>query len=119
MMGLLKKSMLMLLANGVGLFVTANFVTGVTIPLDFKGFALVIVSLTAINLLLKPVVKLLFMPVLILTLGLGSIIVNALMLYILDFLLTTVTIEGLVALVVATLILSISNLVIHILGKTL
>lgn len=118
-MGILKKPILMLLANGIGLFVTAKFVTGVNIPLDFKNFALAVVALTAINLLVKPIVKLLFLPVLILTLGLGSIIINALMLYILDFLLTTVTIEGLVALAIATLILSISNLVIHILGKTL
>ena len=118
-MGFLKKPVLMLIANGVGLFVTASFVPGITIPLDFKGFVLVVAALTAINLLLKPIVKLLFMPVLILTLGLGSIIVNALMLYILDFLLTAVTIEGLVALTIATLILSISNFVIHIFGKTL
>ena len=113
-MGILKKPILIFIANGVGLFVTASFVSGVTIPLDFKNFAVVVAALTAINLLLKPIVKLLFMPVLILTLGLGSIIINALMLYILDFLLTTVTIEGLFALTVATLILSVSNLVIHI-----
>ena len=118
-MGILKKPILMLIANGVGLFVAATFVTGVIIPLEFKGLAIAVVALTAINLLLKPIVKLLFMPVLILTLGLGSIIVNALMLYILDFLLATVTIEGLLALTIATLILSVSNLVIHIVGKTL
>jgi len=118
-MGIIKKPVLMLLANGVGLYLATTFVPGITIPLDLKNFALVVVALTLINLLLRPIVKLLLMPVIILTLGLGSFIVNALMLYILDFLLPAVTIEGLVTLLIATLILSISNLVIRILGKIL
>jgi len=114
-----KKLILTLVANGVGLYLAATFVPGVTIPLDFKNLAIVVGALTLINLLLRPLIKLLFMPILILTLGLGGIIVNAFMLYILDFLIAAVTIEGLVALAIATLILSISNLTIHILGKAL
>ena len=118
-MGFIKKPLLMLLANGVGLYLATIFVPGINITLDLKNFALVVGALTLINLLLRPIVKLLFMPVIILTLGLGSFLVNAAMLYILDFLLPTVTIEGLVALFFATLILSISNLIVRILGKIL
>jgi len=115
----MKKLILTVIANALGLYLATAVVPGVSIPLDLKNFAVVVLVLTAINLMVKPIVKLLFMPILIITLGLGSLIVNALMLYILDFIMSAVTIEGLVALFVTTLILSATNLVIHIIGKTI
>jgi len=118
-MGIIKKPLLMALANGAGLYLATKFVPDVTVPLDLKNFALAVGALTLINLLLRPIVRLMFMPVIILTLGLGGLVVNALMLYFLDFLMPAVTIEGLVALAIATLILAVSNLAIRILGKIL
>jgi len=109
----------MLLASSIGLYIATIYVPGVDIPLNLRGFALVVIALTLINLLIRPIVRLAFTPIIILTLGFGSIIVNAIMLYLLDFLLATVTIEGLVALIVATLIISASSIVVHILGKVL
>lgn len=117
--GFIKKLILMLLANAAGLYLAARFLPEVNVSLDLKNFLIVAGSLTLINMLLRPIVKLLFMPVIILTLGMASFLVNALMLYFLDFLLPTVTIGGLVALLLATLILSISNIVVRILGKVL
>ena len=117
MMGILKKAALMFIANGVGLYLAARFITNVTIPFTLEGFVLVVFALTLINFFIRPFVRFVFTPIIILTLGLGSFIVNALMLYFLDFLLPTVTIEGLVALALATLIVSISSLVIHFSAK--
>ena len=118
-MSIITKPILMLLANAAGLYLATIFISGMTVPLDFKNFALVAGALTLINLFLRPIVKLMLIPVIILTLGLGSFIVNAFMLYFLDFLLPAVTIEGFVTLLYVTLILSISNLVIRIFGKIL
>ena len=117
MMGILKKAALMFIANGAGLYIAARFIPGVTIPLTLEGFVLVVFALTLINFFIRPFVKFVLTPIIILTLGLGSLIVNALMLYFLDFLLPTVTIEGLVALALVTLIVSISSLVIHFSAK--
>ena len=117
MMGILKKASLMFIANGVGLYLAARFIPNVTIPLTLEGFVLVAFVLTMINLFIRPFVKFVLTPIIVLTLGLGSLVVNALMLYFLDFLLPTVTIEGLVALALATLIVSISSLVIHFSAK--
>lgn len=107
----------MFIANGAGLYLAARFIANVTIPFTLEGFVLVVSLLTLINLFIRPFVKFVLTPVIILTLGLGSFIVNALMLYFLDFLLPTVTIEGLVALALATLVVSISSLVIHFSAK--
>lgn len=116
-MGILKKAALMFLANGVGLYVATRYVSGFTISLVLENFALVVLALTLINLFVRPLVKFVFTPIIILTLGLGSLIVNGLMLYFLDFLLPTVTIEGLLALTLATIIVSASNLIIHFSAK--
>jgi len=94
MMGILKKAALMFIANGVGLYVVARFVPNVTIPLVLEGFVLVVFSLTFINFVIRPFVKLVMSPIIILTLGAGSFLINALMLYFLDILLPAVTIEG-------------------------
>ena len=116
-MGILKKAALMFIANGVGLYLAARFITNVTIPLSLEGFVLVVSLLTLINLFIRPFIKFVMTPIIVLTLGLGSFIINALMLYFLDFLLPAVTIEGLVALALVTLIVSISSLVIHFSAK--
>lgn len=116
-MGILKKAALMFVANGIGLYIVARFINGVTIPLVLESFVVVALALTLINLLVRPVVKLVLTPILILTLGLGSLLVNALMLYFLDILMPAVTIEGLVALALATAVVSASNLVIHFWAK--
>ena len=107
----------MFLANGLGLYLAAQYVNGFTVSLTLESFVLVVAVLTLINLFIRPIIKLVLTPLLIITLGLGSLIVNGIMLYFLDFLLPAVTIEGLLALTLATLIVSVSNLVIHFSAK--
>lgn len=108
-----------LIANGLGLYIATLYVPGVDIPLTVSQFALVATTLTLINLFIRPFIKFVLTPIIILTLGLGSLIINALILYFLDFLLPTVTIEGLVALVLTTIIVSTANLVINFSSKKL
>jgi len=118
-MGALKKVALMLIANGLGLYIATQYVPGVTVPLNLGGFAVVVLVLTLINFFIRPFVKLVLTPLILLTLGIGSLIVNALMLYFLDFLLPAVTIEGFLALALTTVIVSASSLVIHLSAKIL
>ena len=67
----------------------------------------------ALNLILKPIVKLLLGPLIVITLGIGLVVVNALMLYILDILSKSLTIENIPALIYGTLIISVINYVAH------
>ena len=74
-----------LIATGVALWVTARFVSGITIPSsafhklpnDLFTFAIIALVFGIANGLVKPVVKMLSFPITLLTLGLAGIVINA------------------------------------------
>lgn len=73
-----------LVVNGIALWVATRIIDGVTISSDSSSdeiLTLLVVALIfgLVNALIKPVVQLLSLPLLILTLGLFTLIVNALM----------------------------------------
>ena len=70
--------------------------------------------LTALNLLVKPLLTLLFGPVILITLGFGLIVVNVIILAALDFLSADITIETITALVVASLVIGAVSMVFNI-----
>jgi putative membrane protein len=64
------------------------------------------------NLLVKPIVKLLSLPINILTLGLFNIIINAGMLWIVDLIIKGLEVEGFWAYVLSSLVISIISIVV-------
>ena len=105
--------------SAIALYVATMLIDGVQIELDPRQFAIAVGVLTVINLFIRPFIKLVLTPVIILTLGLGSLLVNAATLYILDFALPAVTIEGFVALALAALILGVVSMVVSLSAKIL
>lgn len=73
--------------------------------------------LALLNMILRPILKLISFPLIILSLGLFTLVINALMLWILDYFLTSITIADLTALVWATIVVSIVNLIVSIISK--
>src|SRR4051812_50188410 len=73
-------------ANAVALFVAATLVSGV--GYGEEGWTLVTAAavFTVVNMWLRPIVRLLSLPLIILTLGLFLFVVNVLMLYVTDWL---------------------------------
>ncbi|MDZ4231337.1 MAG: phage holin family protein [Patescibacteria group bacterium] len=116
-MGIIRNFSLMLLANGLALYLASFSIPGVAISQTIEGFAITAGALSLINMVLKPMVRLALGPILLLTLGLGSILVNAATIFVLDLLLPTITIEGLVGLLVTALIVSASNIVISLTAR--
>ena len=117
-MGLIGKLFTALIANAAGLLATAYFVPGFVIvggseSFNYRAFIVLALVLTALNFLVKPFLKLLLGPIIILTLGLGLIAVNAFLLYILDVFSKDLMIETIPALLLATLIIGFANLVFH------
>lgn len=106
-MGILKKFALLFITNTVALYLATLFIDGVSIPLQLGSFAVVVAALTLIHLFIRPLIKIVLAPVTLLTLGFGSILVNALTLYLLDLILPAVSIMGLLPLLFTTLIVSI------------
>ena len=106
-MKFIQKFALLFIANAIALYLATRFVDGVTIPLKLEGFVAVVAVLTLIYLFIRPLIKIVLTPVIILTLGLGIILVNALTLYLLDLILPSVVISGFLALILTTLIVSV------------
>lgn len=103
------KIIILFLINGICLFVAGRFVPGFSVPLAWGELAVVSLIFMGLNLILKPVLKLILTPVIWLSLGLANIALNALMLIILDKISEKVIISGVVPLLVGTLIITIIN----------
>lgn len=112
-MKLLAKIIVAIIANAVALYIAATYVPGFVLTGDLPTLAIVALVLTALNFFLKPILTLFFGPVIIITLGLGLIIVNAIILKILDILSQNLTIQTIPALVVATIIIGAVNFIFH------
>ncbi len=91
--------------------------SGFDIVFNLNGFIEVAAIFTVLNSLIKPIIKLILSPIIIITLGLGLILVNGAILYMLDFFSENITITGLTSLFYATLIISVVNFIIHLFIK--
>lgn len=69
-----------LFINAVALWGASEIVEGVTLTDDFTGVLLVAAIFGLVNALIKPIVSLLALPLVLLTLGLLTVVINALML---------------------------------------
>ena len=104
--------------NAAGLLVSAYLVQGFNIEVSAVSLATLSAILTVLNFFLKPLLKLIFGPIIILTLGLGLILVNMAILYILDMLSQNLTIENVAALVYSSIIIGLVNFVFHLATKS-
>lgn len=105
-------------SNILALAAAMYFVAGFSVPSTLYGFLLVAAVFTLINAFIRPFLKLLLTPIIVLTFGLGIILVNALTLYMLDMFFADVTIAGLLPLLYATLIIGAVNTVVGISART-
>ena len=69
--------LLKLLINAVALWLAAQYVDGIRYTGTLPGLLVVALVFGAVNVLIKPVLKLLSLPVRILTLGLFTLVINA------------------------------------------
>jgi putative membrane protein len=102
-------------ANAVALFVAAALVSGVSY--GDEGWTLVVAAavFTLVNMWLRPVVRLLSLPLIILTLGLFLFVVNVLMLYVTDWLVADFEIASFGAGLLAAIVVSVVNWVLQVL----
>lgn len=107
------------IANGIGLYAAGTYISGFSITPDIKDIAIAAGILTGINLVIKPILKHLLWPLMFLTLGLFSIVINAVTLYALDYLLPYITISGLIPLLYATLVITGVNIAVGVVAKIL
>ena len=106
-----------ILANGLGIFVASRWVAGFGFTGGFGELLLTGAVLGVFFMILKPVLKVLSFPVILLTLGLFSLVINAFLLWLLTLVVPVLTIQGLGAYVWGTILITIINLVAHRMAK--
>ena len=77
---MMNRLIIRLVINAAALWVAANYIEGITLVNDVGGIFLVALIFGLINVLIKPIVDIFTCPFYIITLGLFTFIVNALML---------------------------------------
>ena len=95
------------LVNAAALWVAARFVPGIDLVADVWQILLIALVFGLINTFLKPILKVLSFPVIILTLGLFAIIVNVILLAITAWLMEGLTIDGFLPALLGSIVISI------------
>lgn len=108
-----------ILANAAAIWAASRLINGFVFQGDLKDLLIAGIVLGIVNSFIRPVIKLLSLPLIILTLGLFTIVINIGMLYLVDSLLPTLYIRGFWAAFWGVIVISIVNpLVLSIFNKT-
>ncbi|HOM33184.1 MAG TPA: phage holin family protein [Candidatus Paceibacterota bacterium] len=116
-MKFLSRLALQILLNALGLWLIIQIVPNVFYQGDVKNLILISIVLGVLNFVLKPIIKLILTPLIVLTLGIFSIIINAFILWLATQLITGLIIPIGWPLLWATLIMSIINSIFTLLTK--
>ena len=117
-MKFLSRIVFFFLVNLTGLIIASYLIEGFSITSNFENLLILTGIFTAINILIKPIIKFIFTPFIVLTLGLFSLVINATILKLLDIWSENVNILGIQALIYATLIITVVNLILTFVAKS-
>jgi putative membrane protein len=106
----MRNVLIRLFVNAVALWVAARLVNGIQLTEEFWSIVLVAAVFGIVNALLKPIALFFSLPFLLLTLGLFTLVINALMLLVTDALLGGLEGDGFWAALLGSLIISIVSL---------
>jgi putative membrane protein len=101
------------ISNLVAILAANYYLLGFSVTKTAEGFAIVAALLTALNVFLKPLLKLILSPLIILTFGLFVLVLNAALLAALDFFSAHLTIDGLRPLLYATILITAVNVIMN------
>jgi putative membrane protein len=113
--------MILVIANWVlsalALYIVSRIVPGIIVQ-DFWSALIAVVIIGLVNALIKPILLLLTLPVTILTLGLFTFVINALMLYLAGQFTAGFTVDGFGAALIGSILLSIISTLLHALVRS-
>lgn len=108
-MSFLAKFIAKIILNGAALYIALKYVAGFVVEGGFETIVVAAVVLTLLNTFLRPVLRLLSTPLLFVTFGLFSLVLNVLILWIADQFLAGMAFQSLTALVLTSLIVALAN----------
>ncbi|OGM98601.1 MAG: hypothetical protein A3C71_02825 [Candidatus Yanofskybacteria bacterium RIFCSPHIGHO2_02_FULL_43_15c] len=106
-----------ILGNSLALYVAYWLVPGFIVSGSWKEYLLAGAFLGLLNLIVKPILKAISMPIIILTLGLFILVINGLLLWTVDYIFDFVSIKDVTALLYAVIVVAIVNLIISMTAK--
>jgi putative membrane protein len=101
-----------LFSNSLALYIAYLLVPGLVINNGWTGFIVAGLFLGILNLSVKPILKFISAPIIILTLGIFSLIINGVLLWLVSYTLDFVIIQTFTALIWSTIIVTIANVII-------
>ena len=107
----MKKLATQILVNALALSAAASLVDGIELTGEFWPVLVVALIFSLVNTFVRPVLKLLALPFILLTLGLMLVVINALMLLLTDRLTTGLTVDGFVPALLGSIVISVVGLV--------
>jgi putative membrane protein len=108
------KLLLRLIINAVAIWVAAELLPGIELSGGIGSILLVALVFGVINAILKPIVVILSLPMIIVTLGLFTLVINALLLMLTGGLLDSLTVDGFGAALIGSIVISIVSLILSI-----
>ena len=99
-----------ILGNSLALYVAYYFVPGFVVNGSWKEYLLAGAFLGLLNLIVKPILKAISMPLIILTLGLFTLVINGLLLWTVDYIFDFISIRDTATLLYAIIIITVVNL---------
>ncbi len=103
----------------MALYAASYLVPGFGVSGSWKEYLLAGAFLGLLNLVVKPILKLISMPIIILTLGLFTLVINGLLLWTVDYIFDFVSIKDTTALLYAVVVITIVNLFISVTAKAI
>lgn len=103
------RALLQIVLNGVALLIAARLVPGIHYQGSLLYLLVAGLVLGLINLIVKPIVSALSCPLILLTLGLFYLVINGLMLWLADFFLEGLRVDGLVPAILGGLVIAAFN----------
>jgi len=106
------KNIIKFIANGFVVYATAYLLSGVSVS-SFKVALIVALVLAALNILIKPILLILSLPVTVLTLGLFTFVIDALMVIIASRLVPGFSVNSFLTAIVFSVVMTILSYILH------
>lgn len=106
-----------ILANSLAIYLAAYFIPGVILSGDWKTLLICGLVLSLMNMIIRPILKLISLPLIILTLGLFTLVINVIIIWLLTRFIPELIINGLLAFILTALVVAVVNSVVNVLTK--
>jgi len=106
-----------ILANSLAIYLAAYFLPGVAISNGWKTLLFAGIILSLINVFIKPILKIISLPLIIVTLGFFSLVINIITIWLLTKFIPQFSVSGIWAFILTTFIVGIINWIVSWLTK--